>query len=79
MACTVAIEETIVEHYKKQLDELGEDEPGLRKLIARFRADEDGHKHTGLEHGAEDIPYYPLLRTLIRAGSKTAIWLSERI
>ena len=79
MACTVAIEETIVEHYKKQLDALGGDEPRLRKLITQFRAEENEHKHTGLDHGAEDLAYYPLLRALIRAGSKTAIWLSERI
>jgi ubiquinone biosynthesis monooxygenase Coq7 len=79
MACTVAVEETIVEHYKKQLKELGNDEPALRKLIARFCADEDKHRHTGLDHGAEDLPYYPLLRAFIRAGSKTAIWFSERV
>jgi 3-demethoxyubiquinol 3-hydroxylase len=79
MACTVAVEETIVEHYEKQIDALGSAEPALRKLIARFRADEDEHRHTGLKHGAEDLPYYPLLRALIRAGSKTAIWFSERV
>jgi ubiquinone biosynthesis monooxygenase Coq7 len=79
MACTVAVEETIVEHYKKQIEALNENEPALCKLIARFCADEDNHRHTGLDHGAEDLAYYPLLRALIRAGSKTAIWLSERI
>jgi ubiquinone biosynthesis monooxygenase Coq7 len=78
MACTVAVEETIVEHYQKQIDALDGDEKDLRKLIAKFRADEDHHRSAGLEHGAEDLPYYPLLRALIRAGSKTAIWLSER-
>lgn len=79
MACTVAVEETIVEHYKKQLEKLGRDEPELRKMIAKFCVDEDHHRKAGLDHGAEDLPYYPLLRALIRAGSKTAIWLSERI
>jgi 3-demethoxyubiquinol 3-hydroxylase len=79
MACTVAVEETIVEHYKKQIDALGGDEPALRKLIAKFRADEDGHREIGIEAGAGDMPHYALLRALIRAGSKTAIWLSERI
>jgi ubiquinone biosynthesis monooxygenase Coq7 len=79
MACTVAIEETIDEHYKQQLEALTDDEPALRKLIKKIRAEEIEHKHIGLENGAEDLAYYPLLRALIRAGSKTAIWLSERI
>jgi ubiquinone biosynthesis monooxygenase Coq7 len=78
MACTVAVEETIVEHYQKQIETLGDDEPALKKLIAKFRADEDNHRETGQTHGAEDLSYYPMLRALIRAGSKTAIWLSER-
>jgi len=79
MACTVAVEEVIDEHYRKQLEELAGDEPALRRLIAKFRAEEIEHKHIGLEGGAEDLPYYPLLRALIRVGSQTAIWLSERI
>jgi ubiquinone biosynthesis monooxygenase Coq7 len=79
MACTVAVEETIVEHYEKQIEQLAGDAPALRKLIEKFRTDEDHHREAGLDHGAEDLPYYPALRALIRAGSKTAIWLSERI
>jgi len=80
MACTVAVEETIVAHYQNQLARLAESgEPALHKLISRFCADEDEHRKSGLDHGAEDLPYYPLLRALIRAGSKTAIWLSERV
>jgi 3-demethoxyubiquinol 3-hydroxylase len=79
MACTVAVEEIIVEHYRKQIDALGVDEKVLRKLIEKFRKDEDHHRVAGLDHGAEDLPYYPALRALIRAGSKTAIWLSERV
>lgn len=79
MACTVAVEEVIDEHYAQQLKTLADDEPDLRKLIKKFRDEEIEHKHIGLEGGAEDLPYYPLLRALIRAGSKTAIWLSERV
>jgi ubiquinone biosynthesis monooxygenase Coq7 len=78
MACTVAVEEVIDQHYKRQLDVLGTDEPRLRKLVADFRADEKEHEHIGRAHGAEDLPYYLLLRALVQAGSKTAIWLSER-
>lgn len=79
MACTVAVEEVIDEHYKTQLEALANDEPTLRKLIKKFRDEEIEHKNIGLEEGAEDLAYYPLLRAFIRAGSKTAIWLSERI
>jgi ubiquinone biosynthesis monooxygenase Coq7 len=79
MACTVAVEEVIDEHYQKQLDALDGDEVELRKLIKKFRDEEIEHKNLGIDHGAGDLPYYPLLRALIRAGSKTAIWLSERV
>ena len=79
MACTVAVEEVIDEHYQKQLDELDDAEPALRKTIARFRDEEIDHKNIGLKHGAEDATAYPLLHTLIRHGTQTAIWLSERV
>jgi ubiquinone biosynthesis monooxygenase Coq7 len=78
MACTVAVEEVIDEHYAKQLQEL-KSNPKLKKMIAKFREDELHHRDIGLEHQAEDFPQYGLLRALVRAGSKTAIWLSERV
>ena len=79
MACTVAVEEVIDEHYAKQAAQLGEDEDELRETIERFRADELEHRDTGLEHGAEEAPGYEPLSAAIKAGSRLAIWLSERI
>jgi len=79
MACTVAVEEVIDEHYAKQAEELGEEEPELKKTIEVFRAEELEHRDTGLEHGAEDAPGYELLSAGIKAGSRLAIWLSERV
>jgi 3-demethoxyubiquinol 3-hydroxylase len=79
MACTVAVEETIEEHYQKQLEYLADDERALKSMIKKFRDEEIEHKNIGLKNNAEDLAYYPILRALIRAGSKTAIWLSERI
>lgn len=79
MACTVAVEEVIDEHYAEQLKQLGGNEPALRKAIAQFRAEEIEHKQIGINYKAEDLPYYSVLRAVIRAGSKTAIWLSERL
>ena len=80
MACTVAVEEVIDEHYQQQLDLLADfDEPALVKKITQFRADEIEHKHTALGHGAEAAALYPLLRGVIRWGAKAAIWLAERV
>ena len=79
MACTVAVEEVIDGHYRQQLEQLGQREPEIRKLIAKFRAEENEHEAIGREHGAEEMQGYAVLRKLVRAGSKTAIWLSERI
>lgn len=79
MACTVAVEETIDEHYARQAELLGEDEAALKDTILKFRADEIEHRDIGLEHGAEQAPAYPLLSTAIKGGCRLAIWLSERI
>jgi ubiquinone biosynthesis monooxygenase Coq7 len=78
MACTVAVEEVIDEHYARQAEQLGPDEAALKETIEEFRATEAEHRATGLEHEAEQAPGYPLLAGLIKAGSRTAIWLAER-
>jgi ubiquinone biosynthesis monooxygenase Coq7 len=79
MACTVAIEETINEHYAGQAASLGDDEAELRATVEKFRADELGHRDEALAAGAEDAPGYEVLTAAIRAGSRLAIWLSTRI
>jgi len=79
MACTVAVEEVIEEHYQKQVDQLGDEEPALRQTIERYRDDEAHHRDVGLRHGAEATPGYRLLAGGIKAGTRAAIWLSERV
>ena len=79
MACTVAVEEVIDEHYQKQLEELGDDEPEITAKIEKFRQDELEHRDTGLEHEAELTPAYELLRKVIANCSKAAIWVAERV
>jgi 3-demethoxyubiquinol 3-hydroxylase len=79
MACTVAIEETIDEHYASQAAALGDDESELRSTIEKFRAEEIEHKDTALAAGAEEAPAYGALTSAIKAGSRLAIWLSTRI
>lgn len=79
MACTVAVEEVIEEHYAHQAEQLGEDERELREMIEEFRAEELEHKDTGLEHDAEATPGYRLFSQAVKAGSRAAIWLSTRV
>ena len=79
MACTVAVEEAIDEHYAAQTAALGDDEAELRGTIERFRAEEQEHRDIGLEHEAELAPGYRLMAAVIKAGCKVAIKVSERV
>ncbi len=79
MACTVAVEEVIDEHYAGQLEELDDDEKELKRNIEKFREEELEHRDIGIEHNAEQTPAYPLLTSAIKSASRTAIWLSTRI
>lgn len=79
MACTVAVEEVIDEHYRGQLETLGGADADLAAIVADFRADEIAHRDTALKHGAAEAPGFPVLSAAIKAGSRLAIWLSTRI
>ena len=79
MACTVAVEEAIDEHYSEQAASLGDDESELRDTIERFRAEELEHRDIGLEHEAELAPAYRLMSAIIKASCKVAIKVSERV
>ncbi len=79
MACTVAVEEVIDEHYAGQVAALGEEETALKDTLEEFRAEELEHRDLALEHGAREAPGYEVLSTAVKAGSRLAIWLSERI
>jgi ubiquinone biosynthesis monooxygenase Coq7 len=79
MACTVAVEEAIDEHYRAQEEALGEDEAELKAHIETFRAEELEHRDIGLDNEAEQAPAYRLLSAAIKAGCKVAIRISERV
>jgi len=78
MACTVAVEEVIDAHYAGQSAELGDEQAALKNTIENFRQDELEHRDIGLKHGAEETPGYEVLSGAVKAGSRLAIWLSER-
>ena len=79
MACTVAVEEAIDEHYAAQAASLGEDETELRDTIEKFRAEELEHHDIGLDNQAELAPGYRLMSAMIKAGCRVAIAVSERV
>lgn len=81
MACTVAIEEVIDEHYHSQerylADAEGEEE--LKNLVSQCRQEELEHRDIGYQNEAEKAIAYPLLAKGIKRASKLAIWLSKKI
>jgi len=79
MACTVAVEEVIDDHYREQAARLGPEDADLKATIEEFRADELAHRDTALEHEAEQAAGYSVLSGLVKAGSRAAIWLSMRL
>ncbi|CAL8358804.1 unnamed protein product [Boreogadus saida] len=83
MACTVAVEESISEHYNSQIRALMEQDPDrytqLLQVIKEFRDEEMEHHDTGLEQNAESAPGYWLLKAAIQLGCKAAIRVSERV
>ena len=75
MACTIAVEEVIGEHYKTSW--------GFRwwtydpkSTLMKFRDDELDHLDTGVEHDGENAPksYWKA----VQLGCRTAIKISEK-
>ena len=79
MACTVAVEKVIGEHYEEQLSLLEDDHKDLKKTISKFRDDELEHHDIGIEHDAESAPGYKIMSKVIEFGCKTAIAISKKI
>jgi ubiquinone biosynthesis monooxygenase Coq7 len=79
MACTDAVETEIDEHYRQQLQELGDEDLELATDIEAFRAEELEHRDTAREAGAAEAFGYPVLTAAVRAGCRLAIELSKRI
>ena len=78
-ACTAAVEEVIEDHYRAQIEELGEDEPALKTMITTFRAEEIAHKEQAIAEGAKDAFAHPVLEALIKTGCKVAIAVCQKV
>ena len=79
MACTIAVEEVIGEHYADQADRLDDDESDLRATIARFRDEELEHRDIAVEHRGREAMFYAALKSVIQQGCRSAIRIAERV
>lgn len=83
MACTVAVEEVIADHYNSQIRELMAEDPVKNKelldVLKKFRDEEQHHHDTGLAHDAPKAPFYKYVSQGIKIGCIGAIWLAERL
>ncbi|KAK6014593.1 ubiquinone biosynthesis protein COQ7 [Ostertagia ostertagi] len=83
MACTVAVEEVIGQHYNDQLKELIADDPEAHKdlldTLTKLRNDELEHHDTGIKHDGPKAPMYDVLKWVIQTGCKGAIFIAEKI
>jgi ubiquinone biosynthesis monooxygenase Coq7 len=78
MACTMAVETVIDQHYQEQIQALPLNDP-LRETLVQFQAEEREHHDTASAHHGQDAPGYPLLSALIQTGSRLAIALAKRV
>jgi ubiquinone biosynthesis monooxygenase Coq7 len=93
MACTEAVETEIGGHYNGQVrvlldmvdqieaagEEVGDDLKELITTIRRIRDEELEHLDHAVENDAKQAKPYELLTGVIRAGCKSAIWITERV
>jgi 3-demethoxyubiquinol 3-hydroxylase len=78
-ACTAAVEEVIEEHYRDQIEELGDREPALSAMITTFRDEEIAHKNQAIAEGAKDAFGHPVLEAIIKTGCRAAIAISQKV
>jgi ubiquinone biosynthesis monooxygenase Coq7 len=78
-ACTAAVEEVIEDHYREQIEELGDQEPELSAMISRFREEEIAHKNQAIAEGAKEAFGHPVLEAVIKAGCRVAIAVCQKV
>jgi ubiquinone biosynthesis monooxygenase Coq7 len=80
-ACTIAVEEVIVEHYQEQINSLEErnEHQKLCETIRKFQTEEDHHKEIAINNGGETAKHYGNIKKVVGAITKLAINISKRI
>ena len=78
-ACTAAVEEVIEDHYREQIEELGDHEPELSAMISQFRDEEIAHMDQAIAEGAKEAFGHPVLEAVIKAGCRVAIAVCQKV
>ncbi|MCC8417970.1 MAG: demethoxyubiquinone hydroxylase family protein [Rickettsia endosymbiont of Bryobia graminum] len=81
MLLTQGIEETIEQHYQKQIDYLSSHniEEDLLAHIKQFQQEEIEHRDIALEQGSSKVAFAPLIKNSIKLMCKLAISLSKKL
>ena len=79
LACTEAVEEVIIDHYDKQSKYLKGKDFELYKITKKFCKEEKEHLDFANEHDTGNDLFHKTLKKGIKAISKTAIKISEKI
>ena len=75
MACTIAVEEVISDHYQEQLQQLGDEDEPLSKQINKFQEDEIAHLNIAKDNDGAKALGYSFLTGFIKKGCQVAIKL----
>lgn len=80
-ACTIAVEEVIVEHYQEQIDALNNspEHESLREIIQTFQKEEEHHGEIAKDCGGLNAKSYPEISKIVKKITKLAIAVSKRI
>ncbi|MEM7070340.1 MAG: demethoxyubiquinone hydroxylase family protein, partial [Pseudomonadota bacterium] len=78
MACTIAVEDEIVDHYQNQIQALDANHHELATQINRFCLEELEHSEQATLHEGGEAKMFVPFYHVVRKASKLAIWLSER-
>jgi ubiquinone biosynthesis monooxygenase Coq7 len=79
MACTEAVEEVIIEHYESQTKYLKGKDENLRKVTEKFAADEKNHMQIAKDYDTGNDPFHRTFKLSVKALSKIAIKISQKI
>jgi len=80
-ACTIAVEEVIVDHYQQQINEL-QTIPNQQELLAtiqQFQQEEEHHRTIAEQREGKQFYGYNALSSIVKTITKTAIYISKKV